>query len=545
MRTCVHPNGKFVWGIHRPTFSVINLRQEDVILSLGHGPDGTTIYNNKNFPSGPIDVQNAECVYEIPNTFPFWGTTYVLKNRADLNAQKNSSIKISLGSHYSNTYGDWNAIKHLVSNYKTNSKTYGLKSLPREILLTTALCSDDEDLLCEIAKISCELEFEADSNIPAGIRHIIKDKGPVPQIYDHDLYETVANNPYLPDSYKQVMVLNPGVQGNSPIVSEYTNETHVFEYMRANSYIPWGHYASNMAHDTIRYHINDLSIKDIHGLRHIYYQRIYMQLASMLGIEVQSAPLPDQDALEHLRLRVLETIVSYASNNRTIPFNATLWGWNYGFGFAPSGFRLHASHQQIHQQFALIPKTVQDAITEDQDEMLSYAIGDQVTEACKTFKKEHGRGLFECLISALKSNIRTNATDNNPKASNSSLIVYQDENVAIYIPKAQRFQSEVHIMCLKPVGNIIEADSSVRHSLDKALLMALKGLAGMGARMVTCCEASKRFDNLDHDQRLFYYLLPKHPISPGTFSEWQLRWISGHYPEDFAATLRSHIPETS
>jgi hypothetical protein len=44
--------------------------------------------------------------------------------------------------------------------------------------------------------------------------------------------------------------------------------------------------------------------------------------------------------------------------NKKIAFDRTLWGWNYGFDYAPSGYRLHASHQQIHQQFALIPTEV-------------------------------------------------------------------------------------------------------------------------------------------------------------------------------------------
>ncbi|MEZ4604793.1 MAG: hypothetical protein R2861_15745 [Desulfobacterales bacterium] len=36
----------------------------------------------------------------------------------------------------------------------------------------------------------------------------------------------------LPDAYKEAMVLKPGIQGNSPIVGESLNNTHVFEYMR-------------------------------------------------------------------------------------------------------------------------------------------------------------------------------------------------------------------------------------------------------------------------------------------------------------------------
>jgi hypothetical protein len=51
----------------------------------------------------------------------------------------------------------------------------------------------------------------------------------------------VANNPCLPDLYKEVMVLRPGVQGQSEIVGEWrTGGSRVFEYLRRNSYIPWG-----------------------------------------------------------------------------------------------------------------------------------------------------------------------------------------------------------------------------------------------------------------------------------------------------------------
>ncbi len=43
----------------------------------------------------------------------------------------------------------------------------------------------------------------------------------------------------------------------------------------------------------------------------------------------------------------------------------------------------------------------------------------------------------------------------------------------------------------------------------------------------------------ENDQRLLYSFLPKLPESPGAFSETQLRWINGHFPEDFAAACRA------
>ena len=96
-------------------------------------------------------------------------------------------------------------------------------------------------------------------------------------------------------------------------------------------------------------------------------------------------------------------------------------------------------------------------------------------------------------------------------------------------------------MTLGPVGNILETDRETRDSLDAAILIAQKVLAGMGARMVTSIEYSKRLDNLDTDQHLLYAFLPRLPQSPGAFSEAQLRWIMGHYPEDFATACRAQL----
>ena len=90
----------------------------------------------------------------------------------------------------------------------------------------------------------------------------------------------------------------------------------------------------------------------------------------------------------------------------------------------------------------------------------------------------------------------------------------------------------------KPVGNILEADPAMRESLDKAMLTAMRVLTRLGAAMITVFEYSKRFDARDTDQRILYVFLPRLPESPGAFSESQLRWINGHYPEDFALACR-------
>ncbi len=89
---------------------------------------------------------------------------------------------------------------------------------------------------------------------------------------------------------------------------------------------------------------------------------------------------------------------------------------------------------------------------------------------------------------------------------------------------------------------IFEANSSQRQSLDTGILMAQKALARLGAKMVTAIEYSKRpgKNNTLH-QPLLYAFLPRLPKSPGAFSEAQLRFINGHYPEDFAKVCRKQL----
>ena len=91
-------------------------------------------------------------------------------------------------------------------------------------------------------------------------------------------------------------------------------------------------------------------------------------------------------------------------------------------------------------------------------------------------------------------------------------------------------------------GNILETDAQVRESLDTGILYAQKALAALGARMVTTIEYAKRIGAGRYiHQPLLYAFLPRLPESPGAFSEAQLRFINGHYPEDFAAVCRPHL----
>jgi hypothetical protein len=333
------------------------------------------------------------------------------------------------------------------------------------------------------------------------------------------------------------MLLRPGVQGGNEIVGEWRHaQSHIYEYLRRNSYIPWGHYAANMAHDAVRYAIGDLTHDDIRGLRHLYYQRTYLRLADMLGLE--PAPrrvcLPPQQ-LEDLRVQILESMEK-AGADPLLDYSATLWGWNYGFDFAPSGYRLHASHQQIHQQFALIPDRITPAGETSRRPPRTYACGDQVQDFIQAYRQATGKGFFDCYVEALRSNQRLDQDKGKP----AQLIVYEDDQVLLFVPKAQTSQWELQLMTLKPVGNILEADEATRRSLDKAMHTAMQVLGGLGLRLANIIEYAKRFTDKS-DQRLLYSFLPKLPWSPGAFSEAQLRWIMGHYPEDFAIACRSKL----
>jgi hypothetical protein len=173
-----------------------------------------------------------------------------------------------------------------------------------------------------------------------------------------------------------------------------------------------------------------------------------------------------------------------------------------------------------------------------QEEMDGFSCGDMVAEVSEAYAQETGQDFFEDLIRCLRSNRRTDARD-----GEQSLIVYEDEKVLLFVPKAQTSQWELQLMTKEPVGNILEAGSDCRGSLDKGMLLALRILEGLGARMVTSIELSKRFSEPEGSQRLIYSFLPKLPWSPGSFSEAQSRFICSHYPEDFAIACRQRLKE--
>lgn len=532
LQTCISPDGKFHYGIHKPAYTVTNLRQDTRPEALGKTERNEPVNNVPNYPEEDIEVSHADWIFEIPNPFPFKGRTYINKKWADASANYPERIRLPEPEQVS------------LSSTLAQQGVEGVffDKLPNPLLLALATCSTDPEDLVKLAELSCEIIKE--NNSPAGLRYKKEDRGGLrPIIHNHPLFEAVANNPFLPDKYKVVMVIRPGAQGNSEIVGEWPEDgnSHVFEYLRKNSYIPGGHYAANMADDAIKYSIESFTPHDMSNLRHLYYQRTYIRLAEEL-----KAPLParkrvlSNTELEDLRLAVIAAI------DKNKMSAATLWGWNFGFDFAPSLYRLHASHQQIHQQYALVPDQVDSynhGTKECNGGMSSYSCGDLVADLTEEYNKQHNSDFFSDYRKAIAGNRRID----NREDLDSSLVVWSDKRAMLFVPKAQTSQWELQLMT-KPAddntlpGNIIECDTLMRQSLDTGILMAQKALAGIGAKMVTSIEYSKRFgEKPDLQQPLLYAFLPRLPESPGAFSEAQLRFINGHYPEDFAAVCRRQL----
>jgi hypothetical protein len=546
LKTCVAPSGQFIYGIHKPHFCADNLREKEYIAALGSFDDSQPLENHANFPAGTVKETGAEWIFEIPNAFPFRGTTYITKSRADSLASNPTSINLPQKPDVSLT----NVVKKWFDDGLLPSKKMNeiFQTLPEPLLLALATTSTDTEDLTRMAELCCDFIYDPVSNRPTGLVYKKDNQGrAVASIKRLDLFKALANNISLPDDYKNIMVLRPGVQGNSEIVGEWLNKnknSHIFEYLRRNSYIPWGHYAANMANDAVRYQIRDLTLADISGMRHLYYQRTYVRMAHQFGLThpYQKKRLTVQE-LEKLRQRIYDALCS-DQKRPALQFTCTLWGWNFGFDFAPSRYRLHASHQQIHQQYALIPATVSTECKEAQNKnapakIPSFTCNDLIASFIKDYRKQTGKNFFEKYLKAIQTNRRMDDHADGP----SSLIVYQDEHVIVFVPKAQTSQWELQIMTLKPIGNILETDISARNALDRAMLIAMKILAAMGARMISTIEYSKRFNSPDTDHRLLYAFLTKIPESPGAFSQAQLRWINGHYPEDFATVCRTQLPE--
>ncbi len=532
LRSCVGKDGRFKVGIHRPFFGVRNLRKHDFLQSLGELEDGTGVDNRANFPDKDLYEPHADIIYEIHNPFPFRGTTYINSAWADIKAEHPEIIAIAAPEPCSLLENARQAKDNRILDLK--EKTELLSLLPHPLQIALAQASTDPEELMLLAQKSCRILFGPDLQTPVGIGYKKHASGQIsPDIHDPEVFEVLVNNPHLPDTWKNALVLKPGVQGTNEITGEYLSpdkNTHVFEYLRRNSYIPWGHFASNMANDAVRYRARDLTDEDMKGLRHLYYQRAFIRLGADLDISCpeERAPLT-QEELETLRKKILVRLRQPALPSPT--FDSTLWGWNFGFGYAQSGHRLHASHQMIHHQNAMIPKQVR---TQTGESMPSFASGDLIQEFITRYRQTTGKPFFETYVDALRNNTRTDGKKDGP----TSLILAEDDHTLLFVPKAQVSEWEVQLMPKTACGNILEADTPMRESLDKAILAAVKALESLGAQFVTTIEFSKRLDSWDTDQRFLYSFIPRLPYSPGTFSEAQLRWISGAYPEDVAQAFR-------
>lgn len=529
LRSCVSPAGRFVYGIHRPHFTAANFREHAWLADLGTLPDGTRHRNLANFPEGPVQAPAADWIFEIPNAFPFRGTTYIGKRWADDRAKRPETIRLPTAPaiSFTGTASDAAAARQAIAN------------LPRPLQLALAVTSTDARDLTALAHLACALCMDPQTGHPWGLAYDNTRDGRIrARIADEALFEAVANNRHLPDTYRQAMVLRPGAQGGSEIVGEWhpDHDSHVFEYLRCNSYIPWGHYAANMANDAVRYRLSDLTRTDMTGMRHLYYQRTYTRLAELTGGgPVEGGGPLSSDRLEAIRLTLLKRL----SRSQDLAFDRTLWGWNFGFDYAPTGYRLHASHQQIHQQYALIPATIADA--EDGTPLPAYGCGDLVADVAAAFRRENGKDFFQCYETAIRDNRRMDGD----LARERRLVVYEDARVMLFVPKAQTSQWELQLMPKLAVGNILEADTAVRQSLDMGILMAVRALGRLGAQMITTIEIPKAITDTRTDQRLLMVFLPRLPESPGAFSEAQLRWINGHYPEDFALACRRQLADAT
>ncbi|UCD65702.1 MAG: hypothetical protein JSW69_06735, partial [Deltaproteobacteria bacterium] len=447
LRTCVTPEGKFIFGIHKPSFKVANMREKDYLQTLGLDTADNPVDNSVNFPDGDVEESRGEWIYEIPNPFPFRGATYIDKSWADGKAADPLAICLSDPTPTSMIdYLRRNLPGKAVSRDKLEE---AFADLPQTVLLSLASSSTDPEDLIRLAEMSCEFIYDQEEKLPVGLRYDEDARGRrKPKIRNHDLFEIVVNNMYLPDIYKEVMVLRPGVQGGSEIVGEWPAErdSHVFEYLRRNSYIPWGHYASNIASDLVRYSIDDLSDYDFEGLRHLYYQRTYMRLAQQLDIQLDTR----RRNLTASELDGLRQDIQGVLKDKTVSslkFDVTLWGWNYGFDFASSGYRLHASHQQIHQQFSMVPKEVVEY--SDKTTLPSYSCGDLVTDFVRSYHEEHTSSFFTDYISAIRNNSRMDEKKELP----ADLVVFEDKHVMLFVPKAQTSQWELQLMASEPAGN--------------------------------------------------------------------------------------------
>ena len=215
--TSVTPTGRFRVGIHQPSYTVANLRQHDYLLSLGTLPDGQVAGNQANFPASDVQVAQARPIYEIRNPLPFRGCTFIDTGWAESRAAAPLSIRLPAPQPVS--------LRALLGQYCVESDIHRIiQQLPRSLRYDLAATSTDPQELVWLAESCCQF-VRSGEGAPAGLRYQEKNGEPRAVISDFELFETIANNPHLPDVYKQIMVLRPGVQGGSEIVGDDLRRT--------------------------------------------------------------------------------------------------------------------------------------------------------------------------------------------------------------------------------------------------------------------------------------------------------------------------------
>ncbi len=92
LQTCIVPGGRFQYGIHKPTYTVTNLRPSTSVEPLGLTEKNDLVKNERNYPLGNVEVKGADWIFEIPNPFVFKGRTYIDKEWADASANNPDRI---------------------------------------------------------------------------------------------------------------------------------------------------------------------------------------------------------------------------------------------------------------------------------------------------------------------------------------------------------------------------------------------------------------------------------------------------------------------
>jgi len=186
--TCITPESAFQYGIHKPSYSVANLRQHTGIKSLGRIVSGRRdeedvfIDNTKNYPTGDVNVDDADWIYEIPNAFAFRGRTFIDKEWADFSAAHPERISLLKPPSVS--------LSETLEQQGIDSSLF--EKLPPPVHLALATCSTDAADLVKLAHISCEIVMSGKS--PTGLAYTTdKARGCRSVIYNHELFEAVAN----------------------------------------------------------------------------------------------------------------------------------------------------------------------------------------------------------------------------------------------------------------------------------------------------------------------------------------------------------------